>query len=149
MEKKIKASGKMLPIAISVLLTLMFAADVRAGNAGGARTILEVSIPIVTGKVLDEKGSPLAGVSVSEKGTKNGVVTDANGNYRIQVSADNAVLLFSYVGYNLKTEALSGRSTLNVTLEPKSTAISEIIVTALGIKRARKRNNNQPFNKLC
>jgi TonB-linked SusC/RagA family outer membrane protein len=139
MEKKIKASGMMLSIAISVVFTLMYAADVQAANAVGVRISVEVDVQTVTGKVVDEKGGPLAGVSVSEKGTKNGVVTDANGNYKIQVSADNAVLLFSYVGYNPKTEPLNGRSMLNVTLEPKSTAISEIIVTALGIKRESKK----------
>ncbi|WP_426587311.1 SusC/RagA family TonB-linked outer membrane protein [Mucilaginibacter sp. R-33] len=139
MEKEIKVSGMMLSIAISVLFTLMIAGHVQAESAVAARTNPEVGVQIVTGKVTDEKGGPLIGVSVSEKGTKNGVLTDANGNYKLQVSADNAVLLFSYVGYNPKTEPLNGRTTLNVTLEPKSTAISEIVVTALGIKRESKK----------
>ncbi|MDR6943850.1 SusC/RagA family TonB-linked outer membrane protein [Mucilaginibacter pocheonensis] len=139
MEKKIKASGMMLSITISVLFTLMFVADVQARKAVIVSASTEASVQTVTGKVLDEKGSPLTGVSVSEKGTKNGVMTDANGNYRIQVSSDNAVLLFSYVGYQSKTESLNGRVTLNVTLEPKSNALSEIIVTALGIKRESKK----------
>ena len=139
MEKKIKTSGMMLSIAISVLFTLMFVVDAQAGKAVIVRTGIELSVQTVTGKVLDEKGSPLTGVSVSEKETKNGVMTDASGNYRIQVSSDNAVLLFSYVGYQSKTEPLNGRVTLNVTLEPKSNALSEIIVTALGIKRESKK----------
>ncbi|QEC74826.1 SusC/RagA family TonB-linked outer membrane protein [Mucilaginibacter ginsenosidivorax] len=139
MEKKIKASGMMLSITISVLFTLMITTDVWAGNVAKVLIKADVGVQTVTGKVIDEKGLPLVGVSVSEKGARNGVLTDVDGNYRIQVSANNAVLIFSYVGYSPKTEPLNGRSTLNVTLEPRANALSEIIVTALGIKRESKK----------
>jgi TonB-linked SusC/RagA family outer membrane protein len=139
MRKKIKASQMLLSVAISVVCTLIVAADSKAASAVGSAMGTEISVSTVTGKVLDEKGAPLVGVSVSEKGTSNGAMTDVNGNYRIQVSGDNAILLFSYVGYLPKTEPLNGRSTLNVTLEPRANAISEIVVTALGIKRESKK----------
>jgi TonB-linked SusC/RagA family outer membrane protein len=139
MRKKIIASQMLLSVAISVVCTLIVAADSKAASAVGSAMGTEISVSTVTGKVLDEKGAPLVGVSVSEKGTSNGAMTDVNGNYRIQVSGDNAILLFSYVGYLPKTEPLNGRSTLNVTLEPKANAISEIVVTALGIKRESKK----------
>jgi TonB-linked SusC/RagA family outer membrane protein len=139
MRKKNQASVMMLSVLISVFLTLIFTIDVKARDAGTPGIRKELSVQTVTGKVTDEKGEPLVGVSVSEKGTGTGAMTDVNGNYKIQVSGDNAVLLFSYVGYIAKTELLNGRSTLNVTLEPRSNAISEIVVTALGIKRESKK----------
>ena len=91
MKKKIQASGMMLSVLISVVSTLIFTMDVKAGETGNPRLFKEISVQTVTGKVLDEKGAPLVGVSVSEKGTTTGVMTDANGNYRIQASGDNAV----------------------------------------------------------
>lgn len=139
MKKKIQASGMMLSVLISVLSTLIFTMDVKARETGNPRMYGEISAQTVTGKVLDEKGAPLVGVSVSEKGTSNGVMTDVNGNYKLQVSGDNAVLLFSYIGYNPKTEQLNGRSVVNVSLEPKANALNEIVVTALGIKRESKK----------
>ncbi|MEO7213837.1 SusC/RagA family TonB-linked outer membrane protein [Mucilaginibacter sp.] len=139
MKKKIQASGMMLSVLISVFSTLIFTTDVRAGNTGNPRTDRAVNVQAVTGKVLDETGAPLVGVSVSEKGTNNGAMTDVNGNYKIQVAGDNAVLLFSYLGYNAKTEEVKGRSVVNVTLEPRSSAITEVVVTALGIKRESKK----------
>ena len=139
MKKKIQASGMMLSVLISVFSTLIFAMDVKARETGNPRMYGEISVQTVTGKVLDEKGAPLVGVSVSEKGTSNGVMTDVNGNYKLQVSGDNAVLLFSYLGYNPKTEQLNGRSVVNVSLEPKANALNEIVVTALGIKRESKK----------
>jgi TonB-linked SusC/RagA family outer membrane protein len=139
MKKKIKASKMLLSIVISVVCTLIVAADSKAASAVGSAMGTEMSVVTVTGKVFDEQGAPLVGVSVSEKGTSNGVMTDVNGIYKLQVSGDNAVVVFSYVGYNIKTEPLNGRTTVNVTLEPKANAISEVVVTALGIKRESKK----------
>ncbi|TFF37512.1 SusC/RagA family TonB-linked outer membrane protein [Mucilaginibacter psychrotolerans] len=139
MRKKNQASGMMLSVLISVFLTLIFAMDAKAGGTGTPRMENELSVQTVTGKVIDEKGAPLVGVSVSEKGTSNGVMTDVNGNYKIQVAGDKAALLFSYIGYNPKTEQVNGRSVVNVTLEPKPSALNEIVVTALGIKRESKK----------
>ncbi|MCJ8209189.1 SusC/RagA family TonB-linked outer membrane protein [Mucilaginibacter sp. RS28] len=141
MKKKIHAYSMCLCVFISVLLTLILTADVKAGNTGNLRINInkETNAQTVTGKVVDEKGAPLVGVSVSERGTTKGTLTDAKGNYRLQVSGGDAVLLFTYIGYVSKTESLSGRSVVNVTLEPKVSALNEIVVTALGIKRESKK----------
>ena len=57
----------------------------------------------VTGKVTNNKGEALVGVSVLEQGTSNGVVTNQNGNYSITVSGNNSVLMFQNIGYETKT----------------------------------------------
>ena len=58
----------------------------------------------VKGTVVDKNGEPLIGVSIVEKGTTNGTVTDLDGNYTLTVQTANPVLLFSYVGYQKKKE---------------------------------------------
>ncbi|MDR3119277.1 MAG: SusC/RagA family TonB-linked outer membrane protein [Mediterranea sp.] len=92
----------------------------------------------ITGAVTDSKGDPLAGVSILAKGTSNGTITDVDGNYTIVVSGATPLLVFSYIGY--KTEEISpeGLTTVNVVLQEDALVIEEVVVTALGIKRAQK-----------
>lgn len=91
----------------------------------------------VSGKVSDENGSPVAGVSVTEKGTRNGTTTNAAGNFSIQV-ARNATLVFTSVGYGEKEVAVGNQTSINVSLATESAAISEVVVTSYGIKREKK-----------
>lgn len=93
----------------------------------------------VTGKVVDDKGEILVGVTVAEQGTQKATTTDANGNYSLSVTGDNSVLVFTYIGMNTKTETVGARSVINVTLASASGALQEVVVTALGIKREAKK----------
>ena len=65
---------------------------------------------IITGKVIDGSGQPLAGVSVTVKGSNKGVLTDANGNYKITLDQQDKVLIFSFVGYITKQENIGQRT---------------------------------------
>ncbi|WP_044122036.1 SusC/RagA family TonB-linked outer membrane protein [Segatella baroniae] len=94
-------------------------------------------VKAVVGIVLDETGEPVIGASVFEEGTKNGVVTDLDGKFSINVKA-NARLTVTYVGYTPQTVALGGRNTLRIVLAPASNELNEVVVTALGIKREKK-----------
>jgi TonB-dependent starch-binding outer membrane protein SusC len=86
----------------------------------------------VTGKVSGRDGDPLIGVSIAEKNTKNATQTDANGNYSLSISTSNSVLIFKYLGYTPREISLNGRTTINVTLEPESKALDEIVVIGYG-----------------
>lgn len=91
----------------------------------------------VTGVVLDPYGDPVIGANIVEKGTTNGVVTGINGDFSIMV-ANNATLQISYIGYTTKEVSVTTGSSFNVTLEEDTRVISEVVVTALGIKREEK-----------
>jgi len=82
--------------------------------------------------------SPLAGVSIQVKGTVTGTITDANGKYSLKVPDDQAVLIFSFIGYEPKEMIVGGQSVIDISLEESVTMVSEIVVTALGIKREEK-----------
>jgi len=86
----------------------------------------------VSGTVSDEKGSPLIGVSVLEKGTTNGTSTQVDGKFTIKVSS-NAILVFSYIGYQKKEVAAEDAG--NIQLAPDNKGLNEVVVTAMGIKR--------------
>jgi len=86
----------------------------------------------VTGKVTSsDDGSTLPGVNVLEKGTTNGTVTDADGNFKITVSA-NATLVFTFVGFTSQEVAVGSQSSVNVTLVSDVTALSEVVVVGYG-----------------
>ncbi len=89
----------------------------------------------VTGVVLDENGSPLPGATVVEQGTTNGVSTDFDGNYSIQV-AEGAILEFSFVGYDSSMVEVGSADSYNVNLSA-SNELDEIVVTALGFQRKK------------
>lgn len=88
----------------------------------------------ISGKVLDEKGEALIGVSVKVKATGKGVVTDVDGAFTIS-APENSVLVFSYIGYDAQEVSVAGKTSVTVRLMPNSKDLSEVVVTALGIKK--------------
>ena len=87
----------------------------------------------VTGKVVDNMGEPMIGVSMQEKGTTNGVISDFDGNYNLSVK-QGAVLVFSYIGYVMQEhQAVAG--TLNVTLKEDTKALEEVVVVGYGVQK--------------
>lgn len=94
----------------------------------------------ISGNVVDAKGEPLIGVTVIEKGTTNGAVTDLDGNYKITTKTATPVLVFSYVGYQTK-ETHATENIVNIVLEDGAQELGEVVVTALGIKRSEKALN--------
>ncbi len=88
----------------------------------------------VKGTVKDAQGETLIGVSVVERGTTNGTVTDLDGSYSINV-AGNATLVFSYMGYNTKSVAVDGKSLINVTMDEDNKLLDEVVVVGYGTQR--------------
>jgi TonB-linked SusC/RagA family outer membrane protein len=89
----------------------------------------------VTGVVTDEKGLPLAGVTVAVKGTTQGVVTDINGKFTLLVKDPNASLVFSFIGYNTQEVAINGRSTVNAQLGADARSLNEVVVVGYGTQK--------------
>ena len=92
---------------------------------------------VIKGVINDAKGEPLIGVAVQEKGTTNGTITDFDGNFNITVSSSAAELVFSYVGY--KTITMTANAVpQHLKMREDTEVLEEVVVTALGIKRAEK-----------
>lgn len=86
----------------------------------------------LTGKVSDPSGEGLPGVSVKVKGASQGTVTDVSGNYSLNLTSKNAVLVFSYVGYISKEEVIGTRTQINVSLVEDSQSLNEVVVVGYG-----------------
>lgn len=97
-----------------------------------------ISAITVNGRVTDETGSGFPGVNVLVKGTSIGTSTDADGKYSLPVQDENAVLVFSFIGYLTAEESVGSRTTIDFSMKPDVKALEEVVVTALGIERSSK-----------
>lgn len=93
----------------------------------------------VTGKVTDETGEALPGVSILEKGTKNGTISLKNGAYSITVSAKAKDLVFSYIGMQTINKKIIG-DTINVIMKYSEEDIDEVVVSSLAVKEDRTKS---------
>lgn len=91
----------------------------------------------VQGKVTGEQGMGLAGVSITEKGTKKATITDANGDFTITVGSEKSILIISSVGYSVQEIAIKGKNSLAVSLVPAKQALQEVVVVGYGAKRKK------------
>lgn len=86
----------------------------------------------VSGKISDEKGTPIAGASVLAKGTNVGTSTDATGSFSLSVPSSASTLVVSYVGYASQEVNISSSNSINVTLQPESSALTDVVVVGYG-----------------
>ncbi|HEY4789495.1 MAG TPA: SusC/RagA family TonB-linked outer membrane protein, partial [Bacteroidales bacterium] len=91
----------------------------------------------ITGIVTDSKGQVLPGVSVIEKNTNNGTMTDTSGRYTIKVSSDNSFLVFSFMGMKTIELAVAGKTEINVVMETGQVALDELVVIGYGSIRKK------------
>lgn len=99
---------------------------------------IETVAQTVKGKVTDEKGASLPGVSVLIKGTQRGTTTNSDGAFQLEVPETSSILVFSYVGYESKEITVGNQTNLSISLAPESKSLGEVVVTALGIKKQAK-----------
>ncbi|MGF6928785.1 TonB-linked SusC/RagA family outer membrane protein [Chitinophaga sp. W2I13] len=89
----------------------------------------------ISGIVKDTEGKPLAGVSVGLQHSANGTQTDQNGHYIIRVKENTGTLVFSFIGYQRREEAIRTRSEINVVLEASISALNNVVVIGYGTKK--------------
>lgn len=123
--------------AVCGLLTLVLLFPVFASAGGPApdnsdRAYLAIT---VSGKVTDDKGEGIPGVNVLVKGTTTGTVTDTEGLYSLQVENENAILVFSSIGFISQEIVVGNRQTIDVRLAPDITQLSEVVVVGYGTQK--------------
>src|SRR5690606_15204245 len=123
--KKRKIENKTMIFTKCVLLSLFF--FVLYTENAFANYVQQDPI-VVKGNVTDGQGMPLPGATVVEKGTSNGVQTDFDGNYSIQVQSGNAILTLSYVGMKEVEKELNNNTTIDVVLLEDLQSLDEVVV---------------------
>lgn len=89
----------------------------------------------ITGKIIDEDGNTLPGVTVYVKGTGNGTVSDANGNYQISNVPEDGVLVFSFIGLTTQEIAVDGKTQVNITMQASSFQLEEVVTVGYGVQK--------------
>ena len=96
--------------------------------------IVQQSVTI-KGVVTDKTGMPIIGANVIEKGTTNGIITDFDGNYTLNVANGNAVLVFSYIGYKSQEIVVGNQKTIDVVLAEDTEMMDEVVVIGYGTQK--------------
>ena len=91
----------------------------------------------ITGNVIDSYGDPLPGVNILEKGTLNGVVSDASGQFAITVAGANSVLQFSFIGFTTQEVVVGDQRIISITLNEDSQRLDEVVVIGYGTQQKR------------
>ncbi|PKA97496.1 LOW QUALITY PROTEIN: TonB-linked SusC/RagA family outer membrane protein [Flavobacteriaceae bacterium MAR_2009_75] len=132
--KKLKSAGKLHQKGCEGLLKkvlLLFIAQLCCFG-------LHAQSTSITGKITDaESGEPLLGVNIVERGTANGVASDFDGNYSIDVADTNAVLVFTSLGYQSKEISVGNNGNIDVSLELGANQLDEFVVVGYGKKKKR------------
>lgn len=150
LEKALQLCFKDQPLSYTIVdkTIVIKAKPVKFSTAKSLDTSIQVN-----GKVTNENGAPLPGVSVSLKGTQTGTVTNSGGNYSLTLPDNNGILVFSYVGYNKKEITVNGRSEINVTLKVNISSLNQLVVVGYGTQKksdltgAISSLNEKDFNK--
>src|SRR5688572_27338944 len=82
----------------------------------------------IKGRVTDDAGQPLAGVSILTDKKAKGTSTDQNGNYTVNIDSKTTMLIVSYVGFTTQTIPIDGRTTIDVSLVPSQVAMDDVVV---------------------
>ncbi|MDH5381817.1 MAG: SusC/RagA family TonB-linked outer membrane protein, partial [Cyclobacteriaceae bacterium] len=117
------------PKILSVLLLVMFALTQMHARAVDFT---------VSGTITDGTGAVVPGVNVVENGTSNGTVTNADGEFSLNVADENSNIRISFIGYTTQDIAVSGRSSIDIILAPNFTELDEVVVVGYGTQRKRE-----------
>ena len=143
MPKKLPYYLLALPkqLLLGTVVQLCFVGLLSAADSGDSRKIKvgteerPTAVVTITGTVKGDDGTVIPGVNVVEKGTMNGVSTDAQGQYKLAVASEKSVLVFSYIGYKSKEELVGTQKTINVSLVAENQTLEEVVVVGYGTQR--------------
>jgi iron complex outermembrane receptor protein len=122
---------------LMILFVLIGSLQLYAADLSSTKSEAQQQVT-VTGKVVNTDGEPLPGVNVYEKSNpQHGVITDVDGSYSITFSNKDAILVYSFIGFESQDHTVVGQTTINVTLIEQVQDIDEVVITALGFKRQK------------
>ncbi|MCH4551118.1 MULTISPECIES: SusC/RagA family TonB-linked outer membrane protein [Aestuariibaculum] len=118
-----------------VLLLCVTAYQVQANEGKTVDFNSEIQKRIITGVVKDASGMPLPGANVLVKGTTNGVVTDFDGEFQLEIEASATTLVVSYVGYEEQEVVIGEKSVFSIVLNESQEALDEVVIVGFGTQK--------------
>lgn len=130
---------KRCPLVLWLALMILFSPPLHVvafnKNTCYTNKISTPTASVVSGKIIDENGNLLSGVSIIEKGTSNGVVTQEDGTFKISVKNDNAVLIISYSGYLSQEVKVRNKKDFTIVLKQSVSNLDEVVVVGYGTQK--------------
>jgi TonB-linked SusC/RagA family outer membrane protein len=105
---------------------------------GWLATVALAQSRVVTGTVKESNGAPVPGANIVVKGTSSGSTADADGKYSVEVSGNDVVLIFSFIGFATQEVQVGSQAVIDVGLKEDTAQLQEVVVTALGVSREAK-----------
>ena len=138
MSKNMKPKDQMKTALLICALTSMSPAFangtmVKADNLNRPTTSIQQQKKVATGRVVDNQGEPLIGVTVMEVGTSNGTVTDLDGNFSLSLKNPNGKITITYIGFNPQT--LTAASNMQITMKSEDKELNEVVVVGYGTQK--------------
>ena len=126
---------KYISLILLGLLTLIPLTNAEGNGKADQTAMIQQGDITVMGKIVDENGEPLIGATIQEKGTTNGIITDIDGNFSLNVSSD-ATLILSFIGYNSVEINVEGKTALgNITMVADTREIDQVVVIGYGTQK--------------
>ncbi|MBP1677235.1 MAG: TonB-dependent receptor SusC [Bacteroidetes bacterium] len=132
-----ESMSRQLVMAVILLLASLSAFAESNQLRSATNTSMQPESGVVSGKVTDESGNVLAGVTVMIKGANTGTVTDANGVYQLQSTKAGQTLVFSFIGMKQKEVAIGNQLVINVVMAEETTLLNEVVAVGYGIQQKR------------
>ncbi len=124
-----------LSFCLSMMILMGTSVDLSAYTPKGDKVIQNNKTAVdrtIKGKIVDEKGEALPGVSIMIKGSAKGAISNENGEYQLSVPTNQSILVFSYVGFVTQETTLGTRTAVNITLVSDTKALDELVVIGYG-----------------
>jgi len=135
LSTKIMLNSKSLILFFNILTLVAISQNLFATDYSEGNFKLQKVIRTFSGKVTEENGQPIPGVSISLKGTSKGTNTDINGNFKIEVIDDKSILVFSFVGFETQEISVGNTDNLLIKLKVNTKLLSEVVVVGYGSQK--------------
>ena len=126
---------KSLILLFNIFTLVAISQNLFANDYSGGKFKPQKVIRTFSGKVTEENGQPIPGVSISLKGTSKGTNTDVNGNFKIEVMDENSILVFSFVGFETQEISVGKTDNLLIKLKVNTKLLSEVVVVGYGSQK--------------
>ena len=132
-ENTKKAEPKIIQIIITCLLFITLGIGTSFANDNSSFSVNQQK-KLVTGTIVDDMGEPVSGANITEVGTTNGIMSNIDGEFSLNVS-ENATLLISFIGFAQQQISVAGKTSLRIVLAEDAQALEEVVVVGYGVQR--------------
>ena len=133
-EQALDACFAQQPLSYTIFNKMIVVKEKAIATAATPEVVNDLPLPAITvsGKVVNDKGEPLAGATIMEKNTNNATTAKEDGSFSITVANEKSVLVISFIGYDRQEITVGSRTAISVRLVQQTTSLTDVVVTGYG-----------------